>query len=230
MPSCRALAKYRIQRPVQHLRKNAVVVVDATRNAWEEIGENLPSPHLTCPAFIRAFNKFVERLPTEGRVLDLGCGLGAVARLLVARGLNVVGIDYAGAMIAGARARVPEATFILQSMLEIAFEEEFDGVLASYSLLGLTPPEFEIMAGKITRSLRPGGAVLVALNEPDSDEDQDATSISTIGGHHMYSRTYTEAEVRLAFSDLEIVSVERGDVTSSFYGKEKCLCIILAKE
>ncbi len=206
-----------------------VGAVETSRAAWESIGQKLPSPHLGCPAFIQSFDHFAKVLPANGRVLDLGCGIGAVARLLVAQGFDVFGIDFAEAMIAAARTAVPEATFVQQSMLDISFDGEFDGVLASYSLLGLTPSQFDLVAGKIARALKPGGATLIALNEPDAGEDQDGSSISEIGGHSMYSRTYSEAEVRRAFSSLEVLSVERGIVSSDFYGDERCLCVLMAK-
>jgi len=203
---------------------------EANQAAWDKIGRDLPSPQLSCLAFIQSLEHFISLMPANGQVLDLGCGLGAVARLLVARGLNVTGVDYAESMVAGARAAVPGATFVRQSMLDINFDSEFDGVVASYSLLGLSPDEFAVVAGRIVRALRRGGVFLVALNEPEPGEDQDATAVSHIGGHMMYARAYSDAEVRQAFSGLAVVRVERGIVTSEIYGAEKGLFMIMAKE
>ena len=46
-----------------------------------------------------------SRLPTEGRVLDVGCGEGQVTRLAVEHGLCAVGLDPAGAQIDEAERR-----------------------------------------------------------------------------------------------------------------------------
>ncbi len=46
-----------------------------------------------------------SRLPTEGRVLDVGCGEGQVTRLAVEHGLRAVGLDPAGAQIDEAERR-----------------------------------------------------------------------------------------------------------------------------
>jgi SAM-dependent methyltransferase len=47
----------------------------------------------------------------RGRVVELGCGGGTVAKYLVDRGYEVLGIDQSPAMIRLARAAVPGATF-----------------------------------------------------------------------------------------------------------------------
>ena len=47
-----------------------------------------------------------------GCVVDLGCGSGLWAAALRAAGYEVLGIDLSAAIVAIARARVPEATFV----------------------------------------------------------------------------------------------------------------------
>ena len=50
-------------------------------------------------------------LPTDARVLDVGCGSGTLAQKLVAEGYAVHGIDASPAMIELARANAPGAVF-----------------------------------------------------------------------------------------------------------------------
>jgi ubiquinone/menaquinone biosynthesis C-methylase UbiE len=56
----------------------------------------------------------VDRLGlTAGtRVLDLGCATGRHARLLAERGIDVVGLDVAGAFLAAARQAAPDVPFV----------------------------------------------------------------------------------------------------------------------
>jgi SAM-dependent methyltransferase len=53
----------------------------------------------------------LDRL-APGRVLDAACGSGAVARQLVDRGHDVVGVDASTGMLGLARRAVPEATLL----------------------------------------------------------------------------------------------------------------------
>ena len=55
---------------------------------------------------------------TRGRVTDLGCGSGILARKLLDQGYAVEGIDQSGAMLALAQSRAPEAVFRRESLLE----------------------------------------------------------------------------------------------------------------
>lgn len=59
----------------------------------------------------RAF--LLARLPPGARVVDVGCGDGAFAAELVARGAEVVGVDVATGALERARAAVPGAEFRL---------------------------------------------------------------------------------------------------------------------
>ena len=55
---------------------------------------------------------------TRGRVTDLGCGSGILARKLLDQGYAVEGIDQSVAMLALAKLRAPEAVFRRGSLLE----------------------------------------------------------------------------------------------------------------
>ena len=53
----------------------------------------------------------------DGLVIDLGCGSGILSQELVASGYDVLGIDISKAMVALARARVPQGQFRTESLL-----------------------------------------------------------------------------------------------------------------
>ena len=56
-------------------------------------------------------DRFAEAVAGRGRVCDLGCGPGQIARYLAARGVDAIGIDASASMIGTARALNPTLTF-----------------------------------------------------------------------------------------------------------------------
>jgi SAM-dependent methyltransferase len=87
------------------------------------------------------------------RVLDLGCGDGALTAELVARGCPVVGVDGSAEQIAAARARGLDAR--VADGQSLAFESEFDAVFSNAALHWMKRPDAVIDG--VARALRPGG-------------------------------------------------------------------------
>ncbi len=75
------------------------------------------------------------------RVADIGCGTGTLARLLVDNGYEVDGVDFSPAMIERARAKVPEARFVLGDASSPALGSGcYDAVLCRHVLWALPDP------------------------------------------------------------------------------------------
>ncbi len=87
------------------------------------------------------------------RVLDLGCGEGALTAKLVALGAAVVGVDSSAEQVRAARARGLEARVVDGQAL--AFDAEFDAVLSNAALHWMTRPDAVIDG--VWRALKPGG-------------------------------------------------------------------------
>ena len=87
------------------------------------------------------------------RILDLGCGDGALTRHLVDAGCTVVGVDASAEMIAAARARGIDAHVMDGHALH--FEAPFDAVFSNAALHWMTEPD-AVLAG-VHRALVPGG-------------------------------------------------------------------------
>jgi len=92
--------------------------------------------------------------PVAGeRILDLGCGDGALTAELVARGCSVVGVDASAEQIRAAQARGLDARVMDGERL--AFEDEFDAVFSNAALHWMKNPD-AVIAG-VRRALRAGG-------------------------------------------------------------------------
>lgn len=109
----------------------------------------------------------VDGLLTEiggSRVLDAGCGTGRVAIELARRGRSVVGVDLDAEMLATARAKAPELTWLRTDLTEVAglAEMPFDAVvLAGNVMIFVTPGTEQRVLSALAATLAPGG-VLVA--------------------------------------------------------------------
>jgi len=87
------------------------------------------------------------------RILDLGCGDGALTTRLTERGCIVVGVDSSEDMVAAARARGVDARLL--DAHELPFAGEFDAVFSNAALHWMKAPT-RVVTG-VRRALRPGG-------------------------------------------------------------------------
>jgi trans-aconitate methyltransferase len=87
------------------------------------------------------------------RVLDLGCGDGALTERLVAAGCRVTAIDSSAEQVGAARARGLDARRARAETLP--FKEEFDAVFSNAVLHWI--PDADAVIGSVHRALKPGG-------------------------------------------------------------------------
>jgi trans-aconitate methyltransferase len=93
------------------------------------------------------------------RILDLGCGDGALTAKLVAMGCEVVGVDASEAQIRGARAMGLDAR--VMDGEQLTFSNEFDAVFSNAALHWMRRAD-DVMAG-VRRALRPHGRFVAEM-------------------------------------------------------------------
>jgi demethylmenaquinone methyltransferase/2-methoxy-6-polyprenyl-1,4-benzoquinol methylase len=97
------------------------------------------------------------------RVLDVATGTGDLAAALVEAvmpGGAVVGCDFSDAMLALARAKVPQATFEYADALELPYaNNEFDAATVGFGARNFADLERGI--GELARVVMPGGRVVI---------------------------------------------------------------------
>jgi ubiquinone/menaquinone biosynthesis C-methylase UbiE len=121
------------------------------------------------------------------RVLDLGCGTGALAALLASKGVQVTAVDISPPMLSAAARLLREEGLadrvVLRELgaveLDAAFADaSFDAVASSLVFSELVEEEIEYTLAECRRILRPGGQLLVADEMlPDSTLGRVATFI-----------------------------------------------------
>ncbi len=87
------------------------------------------------------------------RILDLGCGDGALTLEIMKRGATVVGVDRSAEMVRAAIARGVDARMVSGDAL--AFDREFDAVFTNAALHWILDADSVIKG--VARALRPGG-------------------------------------------------------------------------
>lgn len=97
-------------------------------------------------------------------VLDAGCGSGRVAVELARRGVDVVGADADPSMIAAARRRGPEITWVVSDLAELDLGRSFDVVVMAGNVPLFTPAGTQpaLVAG-CRRHVGPGGALIAGF-------------------------------------------------------------------
>ena len=164
-------------------------VYDATAEAYvaaigTEINETVEAP--LDRAILAAF---ADMVPSGRLVLDAGCGPGRVAALLHRRGLEVVGVDLAPAMIAIARATHPGIRFEVGELARLPLP---DGSVAAavfwYSIIHTPPSDLASVFNDLRRVIAAGGPVLVAFQSGEGEavtrDDAYGTAVTLTSYRH----------------------------------------------
>ena len=127
---------------------------------------------------------FIEQLPENAVILDIGCGGGVpVLKLLVEKGYSTKGIDFSKGMLELAKKNVPEAELILGDIMKTDFEREsLDGIISTYAVIHIHRSHHPALYLKIHNWLKKGGVMLVSTAKDECDEDY---STNDYYGTHM---------------------------------------------
>lgn len=122
---------------------------------------------------VRLFNKMLEMIGDNCRILDLGCGTGLpFDRFLVNRGHEVQGIDITEKHVEMAKENVPQADYETGDLMEVDIQNEsYDGIISLYTIFHIPKEEHKRVLKKIHSWLRPGGCLLVTMGTEEGEEE-----------------------------------------------------------
>lgn len=118
------------------------------------------------------YQPFLALLPSNARILDVGCGSGRDSLAFKNKGYEVVAMDYAEELVK----KATELTGISvrhQSFYDIAEREAYDGIWACASLLHCERERLVEVLQKLVLALKSGGALYMSFKYGDSDREKD---------------------------------------------------------
>lgn len=141
-----------------------------------KIFESAPSRYdmgiriLTLGKLDKIYDRLASHIKKEQRVLDVGCGTGALTLRAAQRGARVKGIDINPGMLEIAQKLLDEADLTQNVELcemgvaELGSEEleSYDVVMNGLCFSELTEDELDYTLRQINRVLKPGGLLLIA--------------------------------------------------------------------
>ena len=99
---------------------------------------------------------------TGQRVLEVGCGSGVFLRAAADRGAHVTGLDASEALIALARARVPEADLTVGDLQFLPYADDSFDVVAGFNSFFFAADMVAALR-EARRVARPGGSVVIQV-------------------------------------------------------------------
>lgn len=113
-------------------------------------------------AFVYQYGESLLELlaPAPGeRILDIGCGTGALTQKISEAGAVVVGIDKSAEMVEVARAAFPNLDFRVMDAADFRFAEPFDAIFSNATFHWVMEQEQAVQC--MATALKPGGRLVV---------------------------------------------------------------------
>lgn len=166
--------------------------------------------------------RFTEEVKEGGSVLDLGCGSGRDSLALLEHGFDVTPLDGSEEMCRLAAAHTG-LDVLHMNFSEIDFDEAFDGIWASASLLHVEEKDMPDIYHRLIKSLVPGGVLYVSYKHGDFKGIRN--------GRYFCDFTWTEFKKKLEqFPELEIIDSWKSYDVRKERSSEKWLNVLLRKK
>lgn len=126
-------------------------------------------------------NAFAAYLPSEARVIDLGCGSGRDVMAFGDMGHEASGLDASKELVELAKERL-EVKASVGDMVTWRASEPYDGIWCCASLIHLNEEEKKRFFGNLQYNLKPGGVIYISVKEgieTGTDEEGVYTSNCT---------------------------------------------------
>ena len=122
---------------------------------------------------------FLDLLPENADVLDLGCGPGNSAAIMAREGHNATATDASAEMVKLARKHAG-ITVRQEVFDDITGTDIYDGIWANFSLLHADPDRLNDHIAALVTALRPGGVFHIGM------KTGDGTRRDSIGRRYTY--------------------------------------------
>ncbi len=161
---------------------------------------------------------FLELLPKNGKILDVGCGPGSEVKFFIERNFLVEGVDLSEEMIKIAKQMVPKGIFKVMDFRKLEYPDKtFDGIFANYSLIHIPEKEVVPTLREFNRVLKPDGIIYIAVDEGEEENFYDEPLKK---GEKIFLKFFKEEEIK---KDLEESGFSLIKITRKIVKKEEAL-------
>lgn len=102
------------------------------------------------------YSEFLKLLPSNTHILDAGCGIGNFTKIFLEKGYKVTAFDASVEMVRIATKYCGQKVYQLKFQ-EMDYEDQFDGIFASASLLHVSRFEIQDIFKKFIKAMKKGG-------------------------------------------------------------------------
>jgi len=158
---------------------------------------------------VRFLLKFLWQVPPHSSLFSAGCGAGKYDGLLLEAGHRVMGIDLSEGMLARARERFPEIRYEKIGLQEIAFKNQFDGLICIDALEHVFPEDWPVIVHGFQEALKPGGMLYFTVDVSAADELKEAYQLArSLGLPVVYGELAAEVDENFE----KVMAIPLGDV------------------
>ena len=119
-------------------------------------------------SFVHQYGEDVLKLidaPAGSKVLDLGCGNGALTKKLQELGFQVQGMDSSEDMLTIAQRNNPDILFEYGDATQFTLAEPVDVIFSNAVFHWIDAEKQDALAAHIAKALKPGGILFVGATE-----------------------------------------------------------------
>lgn len=167
-------------------------------------------------------DKFINKLPAKGYILDFGCGSGRDTKYFLARGFNVDAIDGSIELckIASEYTNIKVRHMYFN---ELSIVNKYDGIWACSSILHLSLDDLVDVFKRMSKALKDEGIIYTSFKYGDFSGERNGR----------YFTDMTEDSFAKLIANVENLKVEEQWITADVRpqrGNEKWLNLILRKK
>jgi SAM-dependent methyltransferase len=125
------------------------------------------------------YQAFLQYLPQDAFILDLGCGSGRDTLAFKQKGYRVEALDYSRKLVALASQQTGlQVRF--ESFYDLSDQSRFDGIWACASLLHCERHRLAEVLEKMLQALKSDGVIYMSFKYGDSDREKDGRAFTDL--------------------------------------------------
>lgn len=118
------------------------------------------------------YRPFLEQLPQDAVILDLGCGSGRDTLAFKSKGYEVDAIDYSEELVKKA-IELTGVNVRYQSFYDLSDVDQYDGIWACASLLHCDRSQLSDVLKRMLKALKAEGVIYMSFKYGDQDREKD---------------------------------------------------------